>query len=57
MKVTGCFFVDGVRVGVFGGERIYQGDQAKRFELERDMPQLNPRTVLSSDIERFRYFF
>ncbi len=53
---NGVYFVDGVRVGIFGGKRIYQGELAKRFELERDMPQLNPGTALSHDIERFRYF-
>ena len=52
----GIFYIDGVRVGVFGGERIYQGNQATRFELERDMPQLNPAAALYHDIERFRYF-
>jgi inner membrane protein len=52
----GVYYVDGVRVSVFGGESIYQGSQAPRFNLERDMPQLNPDAALLHDIERFRYF-
>ena len=52
----GVFYVDAVRVGLFGDERIYQGGQAPRFKLERDMPQLNPSAALYHDIERFRYF-
>ena len=52
----GVFFVDAVRIGLFGDERIYQGDQAPRFKLERDMPLLAADTALYHDIERFRYF-
>lgn len=52
----GLFFVDGIRVGPLGSERVYRGKQAKRFVSERDMPGLTPDSALQHDIERFLYF-
>jgi len=55
-ETDGVFYVDGVRVGLFGGDRIYQGKQARRFEPESDLPGLDPDSALQHDIARFLYF-
>ena len=52
----GNFYVDGVRVGLFDDNRVYQGNTAKRFVSDRDMPELDASSALHHDIERFLYF-
>ena len=52
----GVFYVDGVRVGLFDDNRVYQGNTAKRFVPDRDMPELDASSALHHDIERFLYF-
>ncbi len=52
----GIFYVDAIRLGIFSDDRIYPGAQAKRFVLERDMPDLAADSALRHDIERFQYF-
>jgi inner membrane protein len=46
------FYVDAIRVGL-GPDRVYPGGSARRFKLERDLPDLPPDSVLSHDIGRF----
>ncbi len=47
---------DAVRVGWFGSERIYAGEIADKFEVDGDLPNLDPDSTLRRDIERFDYF-
>lgn len=52
----GSFYVDGIRVGPLGGERIYEGAKAQRFEVGRDMLEIDSGSALAHDVERFLYF-
>jgi inner membrane protein len=52
----GVFYVDGIRVGLFDDNRVYQGNSAKRFVPDRDIPELDASSALHHDIERFLYF-
>ena len=46
------FYVDAIRVGL-GGDRVYPGDSAPMFNLERDLPGLDRESDLARDVERF----
>ena len=46
------FYIDAIRVGL-GANRIYPGASAQKFNLERDLPELERESVLSRDVERF----
>jgi len=46
------FHVDAIRVGL-GGVRVYPGAALRRFDAERDLPELDPASVLATDIRRF----
>ena len=46
------FYVDAIRVGL-SQNRIYPGDSAPMFDLERDRPGLDRGSVLARDIGRF----
>lgn len=46
------FYVDAIRVGL-GKDRIYPGDSAPMFDLERDRPGLDSASILARDIGRF----
>ncbi|MCC6532197.1 MAG: metal-dependent hydrolase [Burkholderiales bacterium] len=46
---------DAVRVGLFGGERIYAGERARRLDPARDLG-LPPGSRTLQDIERFTVF-
>ena len=46
------FYVDEIRVGL-SRDRIYPGDSAPMFDLERDLPRLDRESVLARDIGRF----
>jgi len=50
------FYVDAVRVGISGPPRIYPGHTAPVFQIERDLPQVLPGSVLFEDIRRFGVF-
>lgn len=52
----GRIYVDAVRVGLLSDHLIYPGDSVVRFIQDRDLPQLDPRTTLASDIRRFERF-
>jgi inner membrane protein len=47
------FYIDAIRVGL-SPARVYPGGSARRFTLERDLPDLPPNSVLSRDIGRFQ---
>lgn len=48
----GHYHVDAIRIGP-GPKRIYPGAAVPRFELDRDMPDVEAGTVMARDIERF----
>jgi inner membrane protein len=49
---NGLFYVDAIRIGP-GPKRIYPGESAQKFQLERDRPNLDRESVLARDIARF----
>ena len=49
---NGLFYVDAIRISP-GPKRIYPGESAQKFNLERDRPNLDRESVLSRDIARF----
>ena len=53
-EVDGVFHVDAVRVGL--DVRVYEGETARRLEVARDLPWLDPSSQQARDIERFRWF-
>jgi len=55
-EANGDFYVDGIRVGLLGGEQVYAGARARRFVFERDLPEIESDAALRHDIERFLYF-
>lgn len=55
-EADGIFYVDAIRVGLFSEPVIYPGSRVEKFELERDLPELDRADVLYNDIERFTYF-
>ena len=46
------FYIDAIRVGP-GVERVYPGASLRRFDADRDLPDLPRDSVLWRDIERF----
>lgn len=50
----GRIYVDAVRVGA--GTRIFEGESVEKFSPARDLPRLEPGSVLYGDIERFTAF-
>lgn len=46
------FYVDAIRIGP-GTNRVYPGGYARAFDLERELPKLAGKSVLSRDIVRF----
>ena len=52
----GMFYVDGIRVGLLGGERIYEGAKAQRFMVDRDMLEIDRGSAVANDVDRFLYF-
>lgn len=55
-EADGIFHVDAIRLGLFSRPVIYPGTSVKKFELERDLPELARDDVLYNDIRRFTYF-
>jgi len=50
------FYIDAIRVGYFGNEKVYQGGQTLKYNLERDTAYLKNNPVLLEDIRRFQIF-
>jgi len=50
------FYVDGVRVGLFTGSRIYEGASTPVYRREERLPDLDPASRLARDIDRFEHF-
>jgi inner membrane protein len=52
---AGEIHVDAVRVGL-GKPQVFKGDSVPRFDAARDLPGLDPASVLRGDIQRFSEF-
>jgi inner membrane protein len=48
--------VDAIRVGLFGNVVVTTGGSVQRFISEKDLPELDPASVLGTDIQRFMDF-
>ncbi|NWF36277.1 metal-dependent hydrolase [Mariprofundus sp. KV] len=54
-EADGHFYMDAVRAGLPGEEKLYAGESVKRFELT-DLPEVSEDSVLAADIKRFEFF-
>lgn len=54
-EADGHFYMDAVRAGQPGEEKLYAGESVKRFELA-DLPEVAEGSVLAADIKRFEFF-
>ena len=52
----GNYHVDGIRVTPFSKPKLYKGSSVKRFEIEKEHPDLDKNSVLYKDIMRFNHF-
>lgn len=50
------YYVDGVRISVFGEVRLYEGGSLAKFEQAKAYPKLTATTRAGMDIQRFRTF-
>ncbi|MEM9159371.1 MAG: metal-dependent hydrolase [Verrucomicrobiota bacterium] len=52
----GYYYIDAIRVGLFGSPKIYPGKPIEVFDVAAFKNQLPPNSTLSSDIDRFAHF-
>ena len=52
----GKYYMNAVRVGLFSPPKIYEGGRIDKFDPERDLPGLDPGSVLYRDVRRFEHF-
>ena len=52
----GHYYVDAIRVGIFGEITLYEGTTAKMFDRQTDLKSLPSTSILSQDISRFNAF-
>lgn len=50
------FYVDAIRLGVFAENKVFEGESAEKFNLIKDLPNLEQSSVLLKDIQRFTSF-
>ena len=50
----GYFYIDAVRVGL--SSRVYIGESIRKFDLARELPELDSQSILYDDIRRFEKF-
>ena len=55
-QADGMFYVDAVRVGLTGNDKVFTGNHVPVFDIRRDLPQLTDQTMVSRDIKRFEFF-
>lgn len=55
-QADGKYYVDGVRAGLPGNEKLFSGNVVQAFDISRDLPQLTEQTTLYHDINRFEFF-
>jgi len=49
-------YVDAVRLGLFGGVKVFEGESVEQFILGKELPGLDMTTQLYADIQRFMIF-
>ncbi len=52
----GNFYVDAVRVGLFGEGNAYPGSKLPAFDIQAALESLNPASPLAADLLRFDHF-
>jgi len=50
------YYVDAVRVGLPGSNKVFTGNRVRTFEISRDLPQLTDQMMIYRDIKRFELF-
>ena len=55
-EVSGMYYVDAVRVGLPGSNKVFTGNRVRTFEISRDLPQLTDQMMIYRDIKRFELF-
>jgi len=55
-QTDGMYYVDAVRVGLPGNNKVFTGDVVQVFDINRDLPQLTDQMMIYRDIERFEFF-
>ena len=50
---AGVFYVDAIRLGLLGPDRVYPGASTPRFDVARDRQDIAPGSTLWRDVERF----
>ena len=55
-ETDGMYYVDAVRVGLADGGKVFTGNSAQAFDINRDLPQLTDQMVIYRDIKRFEFF-
>ena len=55
-ETDGMYYVDAVRVGLPGNDKVFTGNRVRAFDINRDLPQLTDQIRVYRDIERFELF-
>lgn len=55
-EADGHYYVDAIRLGVWGDAHTYEGTSVRKLDLRRDFPWLAPGSQQARDIKRFRWF-
>ena len=55
-EADGMYYVDAVRVGLPGNDKVFTGNMVQAFDINRDLPQLTDQITVYRDIERFELF-
>ena len=52
----GAFYINGIKVGLFGKNAVWQGESVPALIVARDFPELAPHSQQLRDIQRFHWF-
>ena len=55
-EVDGYFYIDAIRIGLFGKPKIYVGQRIAKLNITRDFPHLSEDSILYQDVMRFKVF-
>jgi inner membrane protein len=55
-KADDMYYVDAVRVGQPGNDKVFTGNMLPAFDINRDLPQLTDQQTAYIDIKRFELF-
>jgi len=50
------YHVDAYRLGLFTDKQVFQGETRPLFNLQKDLPDLDPQSTIAQDISRFSHF-